>query len=251
MKKFFALLLCLSLLFVSSAALAEGEAPAASPEWLELSADDTVLTVRIPLEDAAAQSCRFLFPEEGALELLTCEVIGDEEGEEGGSMWVGSFMTTFSKFGHAFLQLGVYDAESNLLSARMLHLFIREDGSIEIVSAEENSPFWLDEEQTGLNIRLRAHPTTGFSWEYEISAPDILCIVSEEYIPDSAEGPIVGSGGMWTARFKAAFTSAGFVDLTLRYARSWEEAAPDEEIILHLFVNEAGLIQFVQPSPAE
>ena len=60
MKKFFSLLLCLSLLFVSSAALAEGEAPAVQPEWLELSADDTVLTVRIPLEDAV--TCATLTP---------------------------------------------------------------------------------------------------------------------------------------------------------------------------------------------
>ena len=251
MKKFFSLLLCLSLLFVSSAALAEGEASAASPEWIELSADDTVLTARIPLEDAGAQSCRFLFPEEGVLELLTCEVIGDEEGEEGSAMWVGSFMPTFSKSGHTFLQLGTYDAESNLLSARMLHLFVREDGSIEIVSAEENSPFWLSEDQGALNFSLPSNPSTGFSWSYEFSVPDVLLLASEEYVADPTEGPIDGAGGMWTARFEPAFTSAGFVDLTLRYARSWEDAAPAEEIILNLFVNEAGLIQFVQPKPAE
>lgn len=251
MKKFFSLLLCLSLLFVSSAALAEGEAPAVQPEWLELSADDTVLTVRIPLEDAGAQSCRFLFPEEGALELLTCEVIGDEEGEEGDAMWVGSFMTTFVKSGHTFLQLGVYDAENNLLSARMLHLFVREDGSIEIISAEEDSPFWLSEDQGVLTFSLPSNPSTGFSWSYEFSVPDVLLLASEEYVADPAEGPIDGAGGMWTARFEPAFTSAGFVDLTLRYARSWEDAAPAEEIILNLFVNEAGLIQFVQPKPAE
>lgn len=250
MKKFFSLLLCLSLLFVSSAALAEGEAPAVQPEWLELSADDTVLTVRIPLEDAGAQSCRFLFPEEGALELLTCEVIGDEEGEEGDAMWVGSFMTTFVKSGHTFLQLGVYDAENNLLSARMLHLFVREDGSVEIISAEENSPFWLSEDQGVLTFSLPSNPSTGFSWSYEFSVPDVLLLASEEYVADPAEGPIDGAGGMWTARFEPAFTSAGFVDLTLRYARSWEDAAPAEEIILNLFVNEAGMIQFVQPKPA-
>lgn len=251
MKKLFALLLCLSLLFVSSASLAEGETPAAAPEWIELSADDTVLTVRIPLEDAKTQSCRFLFPEEGALELLTCEVIGDEEGEEGDDMWVGSFMTTFKKFGHTFLQLGVYDAENNLLSARMVHLFVREDGSVELVSFEENSPFWLTEDQGILNFSLPSNPSTGFSWSYGFSVPDVLLLTSEEYIADPAAEGIVGAGGKWTARFEPAFTSAGFVDLTLRYARSWEDAEPAEEIILNLFVNEAGMIQFVEPRPAE
>ena len=251
MKKFFSLLLCLSLLFASSAAVAENETPAVQPEWLELSADDTILTVRVPLEDANVQSCRFLFPEEGVLDLLTCEVIGDEEGEEGDAMWVGSFMSTFTKFGHTFLQLGVYDAENTLRSARMLHLFVREDCSIEIVSFEENSPFWLSEDQCVLNFSLPSNPSTGFSWTCEFSAPDVLLLASEEYAADPVEGDIVGSGGMWTARFEAAFISAGFVDLTLRYARSWEDAAPAEEIILNLFVNEAGMIQFVEPRPAE
>ena len=249
MKRMFCLILSL-ILMLNAAALAESAQPAALPEWLELSADDTVLTVRIPLEDANTQSCRFLFPEEGALELLTCEVIGDEEGEEGDAMWVGSFMTTFVKSGHTFLQLGVYDAENNLLSARMLHLFVREDGSVEIISAEEDSPFWLAEDQGVLTFSLPSNPSTGFSWGYEFSVPDVLLLASEEYIPDPAAEVIDGSGGMWTARFEPAFTSAGFVDLTLRYARSWEDAAPAEEIILNLFVNEAGMIQFVQPKPA-
>ena len=250
MKRIFCLILSL-ILMLSAAALAESAQPAALPEWLELSADDTVLTVRIPLEDANSDSCRFLFSAEGTLELLACEVIGDEPEERGEGMWVGSFMSAFERTGSVFLQLGVYDSEGTLLFARMLQLFVREDHSIEVVSCDADSWFYLTEDQCELNIRLDSNPTTGFQWTYEVSDEEILGCAAEEYTADPVEGPVCGSGGVWSARFAATGSKAGHVLLKLTYVRPWESEGVPEDYALYLFVNESGMIQPVVPQPED
>lgn len=250
MKRIFCLILSL-ILMLNAAALAESAQPAALPEWLELSADDTVLTVRIPLEDAKDDSCRFLFSAEGTLELLACEVIGDEPEESGESMWVGSFMSGSEEGGPVFLQLGVYDSEGTLLFARMLQLFVREDHSIEVVSCDADSWFYLTEDQCELNIRLDSNPTTGYQWTYEVSDEEILGCAAEEYTADPVEGPVSGSGGVWSARFAATGSKAGHVSLKLKYARPWEDGRAAKELLLSLFVNESGMIQPVVPQPED
>ena len=250
MKRIFCLILSL-ILMLNAAALAESAQPAALPEWLELSADDTVLTVRIPLEDANSDSCRFLFSAEGTLELLACEVVGDEPEESGESMWVGSFMSAFERTGSVFLQLGVYDSEGTLLFARMLELFVREDHSIEVVSCDADSWFYLTEDQCELNIRLDSNPTTGYQWIYEVSDEEILRCAAEEYTADPVEGPVSGSGGVWSARFAAAGGKAGHVSLKLTYARPWESEGVPEDHALSLFVNESGMIQLAVPQPED
>ena len=247
MKRIFVLMISLMLLLCAVPSMAQEENSAVLPEWIELSADDTVLTVRIPLEDAQNHTCRFVLSDERVLSLLTCETIGDEAGENGQPMWVGSFMPSFDQLGHVFLQLSVSDSEGNHLSSRMLHLFVREDLSIEIVSFDEDSWFYLTEDSCSLNVSLKSNPTTGFGWICAISDETILQCVSEEYIADPTDEPVSGSGGMWNARFEAVGGAAGFVDLTLSYARSWEENPAAEEHILHFFVNESGMIQPIVP----
>lgn len=247
MKRILCLILCLILM--PCVAAAESAPPDPLPDWIELSADDAVLTVRVPLDDAQNQSCRFLIPDERMLELLTCEVIGDEEGEAGEGLWVGSFISAFQKSGYAFLQLAVEDSVGKLLSARTLWLSVREDNSLEIVSFEESSRFFLTQDQCGLNVRLESNPTTGYQWSYALSDEDFLRCDAEEYIADPAQA--VGSGGVWSARFASTGNKAGFVELHLRYARPWEEDAPAKEHTLHLFVNESGLIQPIFAPPQE
>lgn len=125
MKIFGKLLLCLMCLsLLATAALAEGDLP-----WYELSSDDCILTLRLPV--AEDEQWKYAFSEPAALELLTMETLGDEPGEDAAQkQWVASFMPTNEHFGNVTIECnngfgGVYSLE----------LFIVENGQMQIVDA--------------------------------------------------------------------------------------------------------------------
>lgn len=71
-----------------------------------------------------------------------------------------------------------------------------------------------------LIVELCGNPTTGYEWRRLDSLNQaVLEPLGYEYIPDRSE--IVGSGGLWRFRFKAAHT--GSTPLEFEYRRSWEE----------------------------
>ena len=91
--------------------------------------------------------------------------------------------------------------------------------------AESETPtslYELSEGQDVLTVRLPANETAGYQWDFEISDPELLELITSEYAPDEAAEGMVGVGGIWAASFKSATTTEGMggrVSLTLRYTR--------------------------------
>lgn len=92
-------------------------------------------------------------------------------------------------------------------------------------AAEIISAPWFEQSADGevLTVRLEGNATTGYMWSFEISDPEILELITEEYVPDQVAEGVVGAGGMWNASFKPTFNKDGEVRLTLQYGRSWEQ----------------------------
>ncbi len=109
----------------------------------------------------------------------------------------------------------------------------------------DDSWYELSEDECVLTVRLDANPTTGYEWSYAFSDDTALELLTDEYVEDAhAEGEL-GVGGYWAASFMGTFEVAGNVDLTLTYARSFEPEQPARQIVMHLFINEANMIQIV------
>ena len=242
-----ALLLCVPLCAMAQEAEPSDEAV----QWYELSAEDGVLTVRLPLGDVQKESWQFIVGNERVIELLTCEVIGDE-AEEGtdGAMWVGSFKSFSAEEGRTVIQFTRTDESGAVVEARMLHIAAAEDTSLSVVNAVENSFYYLNAERNTLNVSLAGNSTTGYSWGYAVSDADILTCTAEEYIAHPSEG-MEGVGGTYTARFEGSFEKTGIVTLVLAYARPWEGNAIEQHQI-RLFVNEANEMELLcdEPAPA-
>jgi inhibitor of cysteine peptidase len=74
-------------------------------------------------------------------------------------------------------------------------------------------------------ITLSGNPTTGFQWTVAGKPGPALEQVGEvEYKPSAARPGVVGSGGAFVVRFKAA--EAGQATVKMAYARSWESVPP-------------------------
>lgn len=82
--------------------------------------------------------------------------------------------------------------------------------------------FELSSEGEVLTVRLDSNPTTGYSWNYEISDEGILEHLTDELVLPEAKEEFAGAGGTWCASFKPSFRKDGDVTLTLKYARPWE-----------------------------
>ncbi len=108
-----------------------------------------------------------------------------------------------------------------------------------------DSWYELSEDECVLTVRLDANATTGYEWTYSFSDDKALELLTEEYVEDEHPEGEVGVGGYWAASFMGTFETAGNVDLTLTYARSFEPEQPARQIVMHLFINEANLIQVI------
>ena len=82
-----------------------------------------------------------------------------------------------------------------------------------------------------LTVRLPANPTTGYEWNFDISDPAALELLTMEYTGDEADEQMVGVGGQWVASFYSTLEGTGEVDLTLTYQRAGEEAAGEQRLI--------------------
>lgn len=121
-RKLAVLILCLAL----SAFVALGENDSET-EWYELSDDECVITLRLPL--ANDDEWTFEISEPKTIELLTMETIGDEPGEDAPEkLWVASFRATNKQFGNATIE-----CTNASVGAYIIDLFAVENGQIQIV----------------------------------------------------------------------------------------------------------------------
>jgi len=83
------------------------------------------------------------------------------------------------------------------------------------------------------NITLESNPSTGYQWFQDVNS-SFLKIISSQYCPpeDMNESNITGEPGTQIFTFKAVKT--GKTDITMKYARPWENCLPAEEIIYHI-----------------
>lgn len=220
-----AVCLLLSLLCGAQAETLEGE-------WFELSAEDTVLTVRLPGDETNGYAWNAEFSDADVLELLTMEY---ENGQ-----WAASYKATGKKAGLTELCLS-YEKEGAFPAATaVLDLSVNDAQKIEIESAkyvETYADTWMEmsEDARVLTVRLDANATTGYSWTYEIDNPTVLELVTAEYVPYENEEGLLGVGGEWVASFRGL--TAGTASLTLYYG-SADDAAPVDTRTLEIAVAE-------------
>jgi inhibitor of cysteine peptidase len=77
-------------------------------------------------------------------------------------------------------------------------------------------------------LRLEENPTTGYSWELNMSQG--LSLVSDKYYPPESEGgerPLVGAGGVHLWEIRA--NSEGTQQVTAVYRRPWENETGTED----------------------
>ena len=79
----------------------------------------------------------------------------------------------------------------------------------------ETYPVGLD---TEIQLRLPGNPTTGYSWQLDIT-PGIV-ILNESYLPDDKSGTLAGSGGTYAWTMRAV--QPGNQVISGIYARPWE-----------------------------
>lgn len=96
-----------------------------------------------------------------------------------------------------------------------------------ITEANNGTNITLENEDT-FYLRLQENPTTGYSWELNLS--EGLSLVSDKYYPPkSGEGEqtIVGAGGVHIWEIKA--DSEGFQQVAAVYRRTWENETGAED----------------------
>jgi inhibitor of cysteine peptidase len=96
-----------------------------------------------------------------------------------------------------------------------------------ITEANNGTTINLENEET-FYLRLKENPTTGYSWQLNLSQG--LSLISDEYYPpESKEGerPLVGAGGVHLWEIKAA--AEGSQKVTGIYKQSWENETGTED----------------------
>ncbi|MDD1656717.1 MAG: protease inhibitor I42 family protein [Methanomicrobiales archaeon] len=74
-------------------------------------------------------------------------------------------------------------------------------------------------------IRLKENPTTGYRWE--VTVPEGLSLVRDEYTPDAVPTGIVGSGGIHTWLLQP--TNAGTFTFRGTYMQPWMNVTGTEQ----------------------
>lgn len=162
-------LLCMILL--ASPALGES----GNAGWYELSNDDTVLTVRLPVEADSGAGWVYEISDPDALELLTMETTEDAQGA--GGEWVASFAGTFERFGNVTLQLRRTSSQS---AAYEISLFISENNQLQIVYAGDADRLQV---RTTANVNLRSGAGLNFGILRSLQK-DVVCTYLGESVTD-------------------------------------------------------------------
>lgn len=204
MRKTLAILLAM-MLFCLPFAGAEDAADAVETAWYELSADNTVLTVRLPGNNKDGMDWNFEISNPDALELITQEVIeGESEGMAGApTTYAASFMSTASAKNTVslILRYATEDPAEAPFATRVLELNIAEDNTIAVTSVldRNQSADWIayDTENFVLTVTLPAIENGSQAWDMSILDENLLelltCETENGYIA-SFRSPVKGAG---------------------------------------------------------
>lgn len=83
-------------------------------------------------------------------------------------------------------------------------------------------------------INLESNPSTGYQWISEYD--HVFLKLRSKYIPPKDDDLIVGEPGTQKFVFKAL--KPGETDITLNYARPWENCIPAKTVIYHVKITE-------------
>ena len=236
MKKLLAAILVL-ILMAASAALAEEASP-----WYEVSAENTVLTVRLPGNSKDGLDWRYEISAPEVMELLTSETTdGESEGMAGSpTTYTASFKAVSGQTGNVSL-IFVYAAEGEEQGVKtwVLETEVDESGKISLLSVyqQEESADWcmLADDGYTLVVTLPANASTGYAWTADILDPNMLELTSEENAAGNSD--LLGAPGTYTATLKGTFEQAGSTEISFAYSRGAEELA--ESRTVDVFVNES------------
>lgn len=245
MKRKMLVALILALALCLWGALGAGAEETAEEKWYEISADEQILTVRLPVNAQMEEDWKIEISDEGALELLTQEIqTGEEEKTGADSLWTARFRNIAGA--DTEVELKLVPQEKGAEAERMgyeLRLNLGADGKIQVAEAQE--PWYsLSDGGAVCTVRLPANDSTGYEWTWEISTPDALEVLRQEYVQDEAPEEMVGVGGTCIVDFGATMEECGRVTITFTYARQGETQETQQHT-LELFVNEAGVLQVV------
>ena len=118
----------------------------------------------------------------------------------------------------------------------------------EVVIEEEELPevpwYELSGEGTILTVRLPGNNKDGMDWEFEISNPDALELITHEVIEGESEG-MAGAPTTYVASFMSTASAENTVSLILRYASDDPSEAAFSTRVLELNVSADNVISIV------
>ncbi len=236
MKKLLSILLCMMLLALpfAHAESAEEDTAPADTLWYKLSEDGTALTVRLEDTRDDDMSWQFEISVPEAFELLTQEIVGDENEEDVSPMtYAASFRSFASAENHVSLILtcNTPDSVEAPIATRVVEMYIAADNTITIASILERNQTaeWMeyDEENRILTVTLPEQSGNGYAWDMRILDPEVLELIT----CDTEEGYI----GSFTSFTK----TAGNTELILSYGEI-DSDTPEITYTINLSVNENG-----------
>lgn len=91
----------------------------------------------------------------------------------------------------------------------------------ELISAEP----YIDSKnkQKQAKVSLYGNATTGYEWEYTIADNSIVKLDSKDFIPETTDPEICGSGGTFVWNFSGL--KMGTTEITFKYLRPWDESS--------------------------
>lgn len=102
----------------------------------------------------------------------------------------------------------------------------------------------LDESGSILSVKLRANPTTGYTWHYASSPAIWIHELADTYVVDDAADGAVGVAGWEEFTFETTLEGAGWCVLQFAYSREWDEETPPAATCnVYLWIAENGQIE--------
>lgn len=100
-----------------------------------------------------------------------------------------------------------------------------------------------------LLLTLRENPTTGYTWQYAVSDPNVLAFTNDIYSPDENSDNKTGVGGLHAYTFTGK--SEGSVTLTMTEGQHWEGGATSQTKVYTVTVKADGTIANAQEEAAQ
>lgn len=140
------------------------------------------------------------------------------------SLYINDYLYTFSEYEIHIIDQNTWKTVKTINLPRYDYPYYYEPYIDTLDDISEIKTETIDEKLSvgeNLTITLDENPTTGYTWNYEISDENKIVIASDNYI-ESENEEIVGAGGIHEWTFSAL--DSGEVEVTFNYYRSWEGA---------------------------